>query len=61
MDSSIVSLTTPKLWRQAENIICGYAGSGGVGQMIQYMNWPVLDKENMSFMDEDAPRPIHRV
>ena len=45
--SSIVSLTTPKLWRQAENIICGYAGSGGVGQMIQYMNWPVLGKENV--------------
>ena len=45
--SSIVSLTTPKLWRQAENIICGYAGSGGVGQMIQYMNWPVLGKENI--------------
>ena len=45
--SSIVSLTTPKLWRQAENIICGYAGSGGVGQMIQYMNWPVLGKQNI--------------
>ena len=45
--SSIVSLTTPKLWRQAENIICGYAGSGGVGQMVQYMNWPVLDKKDV--------------
>ena len=45
--STIVSLTTPKLWRQAENIICGYAGSGGVGQMIQYMTWPVLDTDNI--------------
>ena len=40
---SIVSMTTPKIWQVSENIIAGYAGSGGLGQMIQYMEWPKYD------------------
>ncbi len=39
-NDTIVSMTTPKIWQVSENIICGYAGSGGLGQMIQFMKWP---------------------
>ena len=40
---TIVSMTTPKIWKVSENIIAGYAGSGGLGQMIQFMDWPKYD------------------
>ena len=40
---SIVAMTTPKIWHVTENIIAGYAGSGGLGQMIQFMDWPKYD------------------
>ena len=40
---SIVSMTTPKIWQVSKNIIAGYAGSGGLGQMIQFMEWPKYD------------------
>ncbi len=42
-NDTIVSMTAPKIWKVSENIICGYAGSGGLGQLIQYMKWPVFD------------------
>ena len=44
---TIVSMTTPKIWQVSENIIAGYAGSGGLGQMIQYMKWPTFDGDAM--------------
>jgi len=47
---TIVSMTTPKIWKVSENIICGYAGSGGLGQMIQYMKWPVLEGDPMKYL-----------
>ena len=47
---TIVSMTTPKIWQVSENIICGYAGSGGLGQMIQYMKWPVLEGDPMKYL-----------
>ena len=43
---SIVSMTTPKIWQVSENMIAGYAGSGGLGQMIQFMDWPKYDGNN---------------
>jgi 20S proteasome alpha/beta subunit len=49
-NDSIVSMTTPKIWKVSENIICGYAGSGGLGQMIQYMKWPVLEGDPMKWL-----------
>jgi len=47
---TIVSMTTPKIWKVSENIIAGYAGSGGLGQMIQYMKWPVLEGDPMKYL-----------
>ena len=47
---TIVSMTTPKIWKVSENIIAGYAGSGGLGQMIQYMKWPVFDGDAMEYL-----------
>ena len=47
---SIVAMTTPKIWKVSENIIAGYAGSGGVGQMIQYMKWPTFDGDAMEYL-----------
>jgi len=49
-NDSIVAMTTPKIWKVSENIICGYAGSGGLGQMIQYMKWPVLEGDPMKYL-----------
>ena len=43
---SIVAMTTPKIWQVSENMIAGYAGSGGLGQMIQYMDWPEYDGDD---------------
>ncbi len=42
-NDTIVAMTTPKIWKVSDNIIAGYAGSGGLGQMIQYMEWPKYD------------------
>ena len=47
---SIVAMTTPKIWHVTENIIAGYAGSGGLGQMIQYMKWPTFDGDAMEYL-----------
>jgi 20S proteasome alpha/beta subunit len=47
---TIVSMTTPKIWQVSENIIAGYAGSGGLGQMIQYMKWPTFDGDAMEYL-----------
>ena len=47
---TIVSMTTPKIWKVSENIIAGYAGSGGLGQMIQYMKWPTFDGDAMEYL-----------
>ena len=49
-NDSIVAMTTPKIWEVSENIICGYAGSGGLGQMIQYMKWPTLEGDAMEYL-----------
>ena len=43
---SIVAMTTPKIWQVSKNIIAGYAGSGGLGQMIQFMEWPKYDGDD---------------
>jgi 20S proteasome alpha/beta subunit len=43
---SIVSMSTPKIWKVSENMIAGYAGSGGLGQMIQFMDWPEYDGDD---------------
>ena len=45
-NDSIVAMTTPKIWQVNENIIAGYAGSGGLGQMIQFMDWPKYDNDD---------------
>ena len=47
---SIVAMTTPKIWQVSDNIIAGYAGSGGLGQMIQYMKWPTFDGDAMEYL-----------
>ena len=47
---TIVAMTTPKIWQVSENIIAGYAGSGGLGQMIQYMKWPTFDGDAMEYL-----------
>jgi 20S proteasome alpha/beta subunit len=49
-NDTIVSMTAPKIWEVSENIICGYAGSGGLGQMIQYMKWPAFDGDAMEYL-----------
>jgi len=49
-NDTIVSMTTPKIWEVSDNIICGYAGSGGLGQMIQYMKWPTFDGDAMEYL-----------
>ena len=49
-NDSIVAMTTPKIWEVSENIIAGYAGSGGLGQMIQYMKWPAFDGDAMEYL-----------
>ena len=40
---TILSMATPKIWKANENVICGYAGSAGLGQLLQFMNWPKFD------------------
>ena len=47
---TIVAMATPKIWEVSKNIICGYAGSGGLGQMIQYMKWPTFDGDAMEYL-----------
>ena len=47
---SVVAMTTPKIWKVSDNIIAGYAGSGGLGQMIQYMDWPKYDGDAMKWL-----------
>ena len=49
-NDTIVAMTTPKIWKVSENIIAGYAGSGGLGQMIQYMKWPTFDGDAMEYL-----------
>ena len=49
-NDSIVTMNTPKIWEVSKNIICGYAGSGGLGQMIQYMKWPTFDGDAMEYL-----------
>ena len=44
---TILSMTTPKIWAASENIICGYAGSAGLGQLLQFMEWPKLDDDDV--------------
>ena len=44
---TILSMTTPKIWKASNNIICGYAGSAGLGQILQFMKWPALDDDNV--------------
>ncbi len=44
---TILSMTAPKIWAASENIICGYAGSAGLGQLLQFMEWPKLDDDNV--------------
>jgi 20S proteasome alpha/beta subunit len=44
---TILSMTTPKIWAASDNIICGYAGSAGLGQILQFMKWPALDDEDV--------------
>ena len=46
---TILSMGTPKIWKQSKNIICGYAGSAGLGQLLQFMDWP-------DFNDKDVLR-----
>ena len=36
---TILSMTTPKIWKASNSIICGYAGSAGLGQILQFMKW----------------------
>ena len=49
-NDTIVAMATPKIWQVSENIIAGYAGSGGLGQMIQYMKWPTFDGDAMKYL-----------
>ncbi len=44
---TILSMTTPKIWKASENFICGYAGSAGLGQLLQFMEWPKFDDKNV--------------
>ena len=44
---TILSMTTPKIWKASENIICGYAGSAGLGQLLQFMDWPEFDDKDV--------------
>jgi ATP-dependent protease HslVU (ClpYQ) peptidase subunit len=47
--SSIVSLATPKIYIRDEWIF-GYAGSMGVGQIMQIIDIPILKKDDDPFM-----------
>ena len=47
--SSIVSLATPKVYIRDEWIF-GYAGSMGIGQIMQIINIPLLEKDDDPFM-----------
>ena len=44
---TILSMTTPKIWKASDNIICGYAGSAGLGQLLQFMEWPKFTDGNV--------------
>ena len=44
---TILSMTTPKIWKASDNIICGYAGSAGLGQLLQFMEWPKFADGNV--------------
>jgi 20S proteasome alpha/beta subunit len=44
---TILSMTTPKIWAASDNIICGYAGSAGLGQLLQFMDFPKMDDDNV--------------
>ena len=44
---TILSMTTPKIWAASDNIICGYAGSAGLGQILQFMDFPKMDDDNV--------------
>jgi 20S proteasome alpha/beta subunit len=44
---TILSMATPKIWKASDNIICGYAGSAGLGQLLQFMTWPKLDDHDL--------------
>jgi ATP-dependent protease HslVU (ClpYQ) peptidase subunit len=47
--SSIVSLSTPKVYIRDEWIF-GYAGSMGIGQIMQIINIPILSEDDNPFM-----------
>ena len=40
---TILSMSTPKIWKANQNVICGYAGSAGLEHLLQFMNWPKFD------------------
>ena len=44
---TILSMAAPKIWKASDNIICGYAGSAGLGQILQFMKWPALDDDDL--------------
>ena len=44
---TILSMTAPKIWKASDNIICGYAGSAGLGQLLQFMEWPKFADGNV--------------
>ena len=47
--SSIVSLDTPKIYIRGEWIF-GYAGSMGIGQIMQIIDIPILEDDDDPFM-----------